>query len=426
MAWLEKKNNGIYQISFRFAGQRYKKSLKTKVESKAESRKTRIEETIQLVEQGRLDLPDDVDIPTFLLSDGKLNNKPIITKPHTIADVFNQYLENIPEGALEENSLYTAKIHMKHHKSILGSKFSFKNIDVDALQNYINKRSQQKGRRERIVSTTTIKKEIGTLSSVWTWAKNRKLVNTDFPSSNLKFPKLYDKPPFQTWKQIEQQISRENLNQTKVEELWDCLYLTLEEIDKVLDFVKENARHDFIYPMVVTAAHTGARRSELIRSQPEDIDLYNGLFRIREKKKAKDRVTIRTVPISPALNTVLEKWLKNHSSSSFTFYNMCKKCKGSEHDAELTGLKVGEATHHLQQTLKDSKWSKIRGWHVFRHSFISNCASKGVDQRMIDEWVGHTTEAMRRRYRHLFPDSQAAALESVFGKREQSLVLDAS
>jgi hypothetical protein len=33
----------------------------------------------------------------------------------------------------------------------------------------------------------------------------------------------------------------------------------------------------------------------------------------------------------------------------------------------------------------------------------------------IDAWMGHQTEEMRKRYRHLFPDQQQAALASVFG-----------
>ena len=61
-----------------------------------------------------------------------------------------------------------------------------------------------------------------------------------------------------------------------------------------------------------------------------------------------------------------------------------------------------------------SKWRHLRGWHVIRHSFISNCAAKNVDQRMIDEWVGHTTEAMRRRYRHLISGQQRQAIQAVF------------
>ena len=35
---------------------------------------------------------------------------------------------------------------------------------------------------------------------------------------------------------------------------------------------------------------------------------------------------------------------------------------------------------------------------------------EGVDQRVIDEFMGHQTEAMRKRYRHLFPSSRRAAI----------------
>ena len=39
------------------------------------------------------------------------------------------------------------------------------------------------------------------------------------------------------------------------------------EIDEVLDHLKQHSEYDFLYPMAVLAAHTGARRSELVRSQ---------------------------------------------------------------------------------------------------------------------------------------------------------------
>ena len=77
-------------------------------------------------------------------------------------------------------------------------------------------------------------------------------------------------------------------------------------------------------------------------------------------------------------------------------------------------LTVDEASHQFKLTFAGNKWEKIRGWHVFRHSFISNCASRGIDQRMIDDWTGHQTEEMRKRYRHLFPSVQQVALQSVF------------
>jgi len=55
--------------------------------------------------------------------------------------------------------------------------------------------------------------------------------------------------------------------------------------------------------------------------------------------------------------------------------------------------------------MSDGKWEVVRGWHVLRHSFASNLARMGVDQRKIDRWMGHSTD-VRWRYQHLRPEDQ--------------------
>jgi len=101
----------------------------------------------------------------------------------------------------------------------------------------------------------------------------------------------------------------------------------------------------------------------------------------------------------------MQDWFSRHPGGQYT---LCQKA----------GQPISEqmAAHHFVWAVENSKWDKLRGWHVFRHSFASNCARKGLDQRLIDEWMGHQTDEMRRRYRHLFPDQQQLALASVFGK----------
>ena len=74
-----------------------------------------------------------------------------------------------------------------------------------------------------------------------------------------------------------------------------------------------------------------------------------------------------------------------------------------------------EAHDHLRRSLRGSRWSVIKGWHIARHSFASNCAAKGIDQRLIDRWLGHTTDEMRRRYQHLIPNHEQQAIGTVFG-----------
>jgi site-specific recombinase XerD len=74
-----------------------------------------------------------------------------------------------------------------------------------------------------------------------------------------------------------------------------------------------------------------------------------------------------------------------------------------------------EAHDHFKRTVADSKWQALPGYRVLRHSFISALASEGVDQRVIDEVVGHQSEEQRKRYRHLYPGVIKEAIQRVFG-----------
>jgi integrase len=62
-----------------------------------------------------------------------------------------------------------------------------------------------------------------------------------------------------------------------------------------------------------------------------------------------------------------------------------------------------------------SNWKVAQGLHLFGHSSLSAMASKGIDQRIIDGFVGHQTDEQRRRYRHLYPDVKQKAIADVFG-----------
>ena len=78
-------------------------------------------------------------------------------------------------------------------------------------------------------------------------------------------------------------------------------------------------------------------------------------------------------------------------------------------------LTRSEYHDHFKRVLAGTKWEMMRGGHVFRHSFCSNLAMKGVDQRIIDDFVGHQTEQQQKRYRHLAPNTKTQALKGVYG-----------
>lgn len=309
MAWLQKYPSGTYHINFRFGGCKFKRSLKTKSKSEAQLRLQRLEETVRLVEGGWLEIPELGEVTDFLLSDGRLASKPKVTKSLSLTELFDRYYASLPNGALENNTLKNIKIHQRHLERRLGKRFSVVKITRDILQNYINRRSQDPGRRRRKVSTVTIKKALSTLRCVWNWARAGDLVKFDFPNKGLQYPKIQEKPRFQTWDEIVSRCESGNLSDQEVADLWDNLFLQRHEIDELLEYVRLNAAHPFIYPMVFTAAHTGARRSELVRSELTDIDQTH--LTIREKKRVKGKNSTRRVPISPHLHTVLCEWKVN-------------------------------------------------------------------------------------------------------------------
>ena len=419
MAWLEQHpTSGHFKICFRWAGKKQKKTIKTTNRKDAEAILLRFEENIGLMERGRLELPPEGDLTAFLLSDGKVTHRPtvaVLPQPVTFGELRDQYLRTHSNGAMEENSLVTVRIHLQHFVACLGEKFPIQTLAFSHLQAHIDRRAKKKGIRKRALSPTTIRKEMASFRACWNWGVHAGLLKGSFPNRGLKYPKVDEKPPFQTWQEIERQISRGGLSKADEQALWDCLFLSLAEIDEVLAYVKEKAHHPFIYPMFCFAAYTGARRSEIIRAKISDLDLEGQTVVLHEKKRARGRRTSRRVPLSDTMIAPLREWLANHPGGASLFCQNLDVARSRKERTDFGPLTNNEANDHFKRTVEGSKWSHLRGWHVFRHSFASNCAAKGIDQRLIDAWLGHTTEEMRRRYRHLFPDQQRRAIESVFG-----------
>lgn len=359
-------------------------------------------------------LPERGDPASILLSDGKLNGKPKVAERLALSNLIVRYRSALPDGALETESLRIAEFHIRHFVRILGLRKKLADVGLGDLQRYVLERSREPGKRGKTISVGTIRKELATLTTLWNWAAQHGYVEGQLAKRGLKFPKLDERPPFQTCAQITRQIERGRLSAIQEAELWDTLFLSTAELDDLLTIIRQRSDYDFLYPMAFMAAHTGARRSELCRSREVDFDFEAATILIREKKRSKGKRTTRLVPMTPQLNHVLKKWFAEKEGSAFTFPADHQVERVHRPRFEEGCVAPDEASHHFYKSLAGTKWEQIRGWHIFRHSFISNCACGGVDQRMIDSWVGHQTDEMLRRYTHLFPHVQHAAIAGVF------------
>jgi integrase len=392
MASLQRKGDGWY-CQFMYRQRRHTFAVGKVDEAEAQSIAARVDYVLMRLKQGLMDMPAGCDIVAFVQHDGR---PPLAQADAPKEIAFNEfrdaYFKTVGKGSIEGNSLYTARIHLGHLAATLGERFTMSGLAQADLQRHID-------RRQKDVAAVTIKKEIDSLRSAWNWACRRGLVKGSFPSGGLVYPKGEEKLPFMTWTEIARRIKAGGV----AEELWECLYLTTAETAALLEFVEGRKAPPWVYPMFLFACHTGARRSEMIRAKVEDMDIAGGVATIREKKRVRGRLTTRRVPLSGDLSAVLKEWMPARAGQPALF--------GTER-GQLSPQAVQKA---FVRVLKGSKWSVLKGWHVCRHSFISALASGGVDQRIIDDFVGHQTDEQRRRYRHLYPSTQQQAIRGVFG-----------
>jgi integrase len=435
MASLQERN-GSYRILFCHHGKLHSFTIGKVERDEAENKARQVDYLLMRLKQRLIVLPAGTDIVTFVEHDGKppdlgptLADSP--RQAVTIGHLKDRYLITHANGTIEQNSLDTCKLHLGHFARILGDGFPLGVLSLARMQEYVNQRAKAK------ISPVTIRKEIATLRAAWNWGEPMALTSGRFPSQGLRYPKADEKPPFMTMAEIKRQIAAGGDPDT----LWEALYLQAGEITQLLAYVKQKALYPWIYPLFCFAAHTGARRSELLRVLVTDLDFTGNTVLVREKKRSRGQRTTRRVPLTAFLKGVLKDWLAIHPGGSYLFCQAGEIARskkrsrttgyqGKNRPSSLKGrmatvrrreqpaqgqLTRNEVHDHFKRVLAGSKWEPIRGLHCLRHSFISACASKGVDQRLVQEWAGHMNEATSRRYRHLYPSTQQEAIGKVFG-----------
>jgi integrase len=145
--------------------------------------------------------------------------------------------------------------------------------------------------------------------------------------------------------------------------------------------------------MVLVAARTGLRFSELRALEWGDIDLGLRLLTVRRCAVAKDVGTpkngkVRHLPLTDDAVTAL-KAIKSESRLVFPY-------KGKMYV-------YWTSVCHLQSACKRVGIEPI-GWHVLRHTFASQLASRGAPLKAVQDLLGHSTIGMTQRYAHLAPE----------------------
>src|SRR5262245_11348133 len=182
---------------------------------------------------------------------------------------------------------------------------------------------------------------------------------------------------------------------------------TPDEIRRILAAAPERAR-----PLLVTAAMTGIRASELRGLRWDDIDLKRGELHVRQRAdrygvlgRPKSRAGQRTVPLGPMVVNTVRAWRLATTSTGLVFPTRTGKV--SDHSNLLRRVfgPVQVAAGVVAASGKP-KYS----FHALRHFYASWCINRRVDGglelplKVVSARLGHASiQITADRYGHLFP-----------------------
>jgi len=179
---------------------------------------------------------------------------------------------------------------------------------------------------------------------------------------------------------------------------------TMEENEKIRNYLKKLDHKLAIYEIWVMQELTGMRVSEITHTLVRDVDYKHNQIRVGDKTmivyKMRKPVVIEYqtktkrewfVDIHPKLAAILEQHTKGRKADELLFPNTQGGIIKTDYLAKL----YKEAMEDLGVT------NRRKPNHGNRHWYASHGIEAGVKDKVIQENLGHTTDVMTGRYRHL-------------------------
>ena len=160
---------------------------------------------------------------------------------------------------------------------------------------------------------------------------------------------------------------------------------------------------------------SGIRVSELVELEMADLDLQEGVLRVKGKGR-KDRFT----PIGSQAIKALQRY--------FELRNTDSKCQQSKHAGRVFLNKHGEALSTRSVRRKLDKYLVAAGLdpgispHTLRHSFATHLLNNGADLRSVQELLGHQSLSTTQIYTHLSTARMKQAYDSAHPRADADTI----
>lgn len=388
MATLYHTSGKRLYLSFCYLGRRYRRSLGEVERRQARNILAKVSTLLALAKTGMICVPKEGDAGDFFFAARiEAHYQPALPRV-SLAEFIRQYLELHQPPIKAASTVMTERIQLKHFERAVPVDY-LADLRLEHLEEYRQRRAAE-------VTPLTINKEMATIRFALEWAKGRRWL-LENPASALKPLKVEGaRPRFLTTAEL-REIEQVPLSPAEKKKVRHSRILSLAEIEQLCQMARLSLPS--LAPLVICAAYTGMRRGELQRLQWQNVNLARGfLVAHSHKQSQRKRALSREIPLHPVLKETLRELKKqalvtcpyvfHQQGKPFTMQQLCWKFQKLVAGSPFAGL----------------------GWHVLRHSFASNLAAAGVDQRVINELMGHTNEEMAKRYRHLLPDQKRAAI----------------
>jgi integrase/recombinase XerC len=168
--------------------------------------------------------------------------------------------------------------------------------------------------------------------------------------------------------------------------------LTKDDAGALMEFPEGDdvlARRD--RAILETLYSTGARVSELVGMNQDDLNLNDGLVRLRGKGR-KERI----VPIGTVAVEALREYQARAGASNDDEAPVFRNRRGGR----LTARSVERLVEKYSSRLTGGRISP----HALRHSFATHLLDEGADLRAIQEMLGHASLTTTQKYTHLATD----------------------
>jgi integrase/recombinase XerD len=162
------------------------------------------------------------------------------------------------------------------------------------------------------------------------------------------------------------------------------------------------------YKVCLTTIYAcGLRLQEGTHLQVADIDSARMMIHVRHGKGAKDRY----VPLPERTLELLRQYWVTHRNPGLLF-----PTEGRDHidlaksTEPMSKSSVQDAFH---AALKDSRLNKRASVHTLRHSWATHLLEAGVNLRLIQEWLGHSSPATTSVYTHLTVKAEQLGAQAI-------------